>query len=82
MLNDNGSLNDLGKLYIGADTIHTSNRTTGPQYQTVSPSDLPGQAIPTAWPALSAASHILPWSWPQGCILVTSIVMGALATLI
>jgi len=82
MLNDNGSVNDLGKLYIGADTIHTSNRTSGPQYHTVSPSDLPGQAIPTAWAALNAASRVLPLSWPQGCILVTSIVLGALATLI
>ncbi|KAJ3563574.1 hypothetical protein NP233_g8856 [Leucocoprinus birnbaumii] len=60
MLGDDGSLNDLGKLYIGANTIHTSPRdnSTGPQYQTVSPSDLPGQPLVTSWPKVNASASL------------------------
>lgn len=58
MLDDDGSLNDLGKLYIGANTIHTSprNNQTGPQYQTISPSDQPGQPLVTSWPKANGAT--------------------------
>lgn len=58
MLGEDGSLNDLGQLYIGADTIHTSSRNTqaSPQYQTISPSDQPGQPLVTSWPQVNSAS--------------------------
>ncbi|KAF9447035.1 glycoside hydrolase family 128 protein [Macrolepiota fuliginosa MF-IS2] len=81
MLQEDGSLNDLGQLYIGAKTIHTSNRTTGPQYQTLSPSDLPGQPLVTSWPKQSSAKPITSWSLLPLPILLISVALGAFVTL-
>jgi len=65
MLGEDGSLNDLGQLYIGADTIHTSPRNSeaGPQYQTISPSDQPDQPLVTSWPKVTSSSI-----WNQGSL--------------
>jgi len=58
MLGEDGNLNDLGQLYIGADTIHTSPRNSeaSPQYQTISPSDQPDQPLVTSWPKVTSSS--------------------------
>lgn len=78
MLREDGGLNDLGKLYIGANTVHTSNRSdsVGPQYQTVSPSDRPGQPLVTAWPKENTAQALTSWTWVQGGILAASLLFG------
>ncbi|XP_006453985.1 hypothetical protein AGABI2DRAFT_189310 [Agaricus bisporus var. bisporus H97] len=80
MLREDGGLNDLGKLYIGAQTVHTSNRTdeVGPSYATVSPSDHPGQPLVTSWPGSNTASPVASLAVLQGSILVGSLLFGVL----
>ncbi|KAH9486438.1 Alkali-sensitive linkage protein 1 [Psilocybe cubensis] len=58
MLDDNGGLNALGQLYLGAKTVHTEVVTSAPTptYHTVNGADNPTQAPATTWPALLNSS--------------------------
>ncbi|KAF8640678.1 hypothetical protein AX17_000334 [Amanita inopinata Kibby_2008] len=51
ILGEDGSLNALGQLYIGANTVHTSTLTQKPSYITVDGADNPTQGLVTTYPA-------------------------------
>jgi hypothetical protein len=52
LLRQDGGLNALGELYVGAKTIHTQilSDTAYSGYRTVNGADLPNQPLVTAWP--------------------------------
>lgn len=53
LLRDDGGLNALGELYVGAKTVRTENVTTSNgATQTLNGADIPNQAVPTDWSAL------------------------------
>jgi hypothetical protein len=72
LLDADGGLNALGKLYVGADTIHTQLTTGAAGFKTIiGGSDSPSQGLVTTWPALNGAVS----GWNMGanqmlCILI------------
>lgn len=87
LLRQDGGLNPLGQLYLGAGTIHTENVTGPPTsvLQTFNGVDNPTQAPASTWPAMSAASRR--YGSPETGVMFTfftlgSILFGAVWTLL
>jgi hypothetical protein len=73
LLRDDGGLNALGELYLGAKTVHTQNLTApSSTYKTVNGADIPNQGPPTAWPVVNSASRpLLTVALPSQSLLAT-----------
>ncbi|KAF8203887.1 glycosyl hydrolase catalytic core-domain-containing protein [Pholiota molesta] len=84
-LNDDGSLNTLGEIYLEARTIHTEALPSGPAASnTQNGADIPGQAPPTSWPSFNAA---ISWKatgpgvhWTFAVMMLSSCLCGAILT--
>ncbi|KAJ3516261.1 hypothetical protein NLJ89_g1236 [Agrocybe chaxingu] len=60
LLREDGGLNALGELYIGAKTVHTQNVTEPPStLRTVNGADNPTQAPASTWAPYPSSSHTL-----------------------
>ncbi|KAG5652200.1 hypothetical protein H0H81_005935 [Sphagnurus paluster] len=63
LLGDDGSLNTLGQIYVGAKTVHTQIVTQPPtkSYQTVNGADSPTQGLVTTYPAAAHSGAVDPF---------------------
>ena len=86
LLRQDGGLNALGELYVGAKTVHTQilSDTGYSGYRTVNGADLPNQPLVTAWPehtVVSAGSRRLAGFWGRqvlGALYFVGIVVAVL----
>jgi len=82
LLDQNGGLNALGEIYVGARTIHTQVVTAPPTsaYKTFNGADNPTQLPATSWAPLpnSAAS---PWA-SNNAVLLTPLAAALLASIV